>query len=64
MIIVREGETLDAALRRFKKETMREGTLFELKKREYYLAPSAKRKAKDKAAARRIKKKAPKVKLY
>lgn len=63
MIIVRKDETLDSALRRFKKETIKSGTLIELRKREYYMSPSQKRRAKSKEAQKRIKKKT-KVKLY
>lgn len=50
-IIVKKGESLDSALRRFKKEVVKNGTLQELRKREYYVAPSAKRRLKHKAAA-------------
>lgn len=56
-IIVRKDETLDSALRRFKKETAKSGIMLELRKREYYLAPSAKRRAKHDAALKRAKKK-------
>ena len=50
-IIVKKGESLDSALRRFKKEVLKNGTLQELRKREYYVAPSAKRRLKHEAAA-------------
>lgn len=50
-IIVKKGESLDSALRRFKKEVVKNGTLQELRKREYYVAPSAKRRLKHEAAA-------------
>ena len=63
-IIVRKDESIDSALRRFKKEQIKAGTIQEIRKREYYLAPSAKRRAKHKAAMKRIKKKQAKVKLY
>lgn len=63
MIIVKKDESLDSALRRFKKETIKSGTLLELKKREYYMSPSQKRRAKSKEAQKRIRKKT-KVKLY
>ena len=33
-IIVKKGESLDSALRRFKKEVVKNGTLQELRKRE------------------------------
>ena len=50
-IIVKKGESLDSALRRFKKEVVKNGTLQELRKREYYVARSAKRRLKHEAAA-------------
>ena len=50
-IIVKKGESLDSALRRFKKGVVKNGTLQELRKREYYVAPSAKRRLKHEAAA-------------
>ena len=63
-IIVKKDESIDSALRRFKKEVAKNGTLQELRKREYYLAPSAKRRAKHEAAMKRAKKKQAKIKLY
>lgn len=55
-IILRKEETLDSALRRFKKEMIKSGTLVELRKREYYVAPSQKRRLKESAARKRAKK--------
>ena len=52
-INVREGESLDSALRRFKRQTSRDGTLAELRKREHYEKPSVKRKKKSEAARKR-----------
>ena len=52
-IKVRECESLDSALRRFKRQTAREGTLTELRKREHYEKPSVKRKKKSEAARKR-----------
>ena len=63
-IILKKDESIDNALRRFKKETIKCGTLQELRKREYYIAPSAKRRLKHEAAMKRSKKKQAKVKLY
>lgn len=60
-VVVRKDESLDSALRRFKKETVKSGILLELRKREYYLAPSAKRRAKHDAAMKRAKKKNSKI---
>ena len=52
-IKVREGESLDSALRRFKRQTSKDGALAELRKREHYEKPSVKRKKKSEAARKR-----------
>ncbi len=52
-IKLREGESLDYALRRFKKQCARSGVLAELRKREHYEKPSVKRKKKSEAARKR-----------
>ena len=52
-IKVREGESLDSALRRFKRQTSKDGTLAELRMREHYEKPSVKRKKKSEAARKR-----------
>ena len=49
-IIVKENEQLDDALRRFKRQVSRNGTLLEVRKREYYIKPGLKRKLKQEAA--------------
>ena len=43
---VKENESLDSALRRFKRQCARSGVLSELRKREHYEKPSVKRKKK------------------
>lgn len=50
---VKENESLDAALRRFKRQCARSGVLAELRKREHYEKPSVKRKKKSEAARKR-----------
>ena len=50
---VKEGESLDSALRRFKRQCARSGILSELRKRECYEKPSVKRKKKSEAARKR-----------
>ena len=50
---VKEGENLDSALRRFKRQCARSGILTELRKRECYEKPSVKRKKKSEAARKR-----------
>ena len=52
-IRVKENETLDSALRRFKRSCQRSGILSEVKKREQYDKPSVKRKKKSEAARKR-----------
>ena len=52
-IRVIENETLDSALRRFKKSCARSGVLSEVKKREQYDKPSVKKKKKSEAARKR-----------
>ena len=48
-----ENESLDSALRRFKRQCARSGVLAELRKRECYEKPSVKRKKKSEAARKR-----------
>ena len=52
-IRVKENESLDSALRRFKRQCQRSGVLTEYKKREQYDKPSVKRKKKSEAARKR-----------
>ena len=52
-IRVKDNETLDSALRRFKKQCARAGVLAEVRKREHYEKPSVKRKKKSEAARKR-----------
>ncbi len=52
-IRVKEGESLDNALRRFKRQCQRSGIQAELRKRECYEKPSVKRKKKAEAARKR-----------
>ena len=52
-IRIKEGESLDNALRRFKKQCARFGVIAEVRKREAYEKPSVKRKKKSEAARKR-----------
>ena len=54
--VVRENESLDDALRRFKRQVSRTGTLAEARKREFYVKPGLKRKLKSEAARKNNKK--------
>lgn len=51
--VVREGENVDDALRRFKRGVNKSGILLEARKREAYLKPGLKRKMKSKMARRK-----------
>lgn len=50
---VRKNETIDAALRRFKRSIAKDGVLAEVKKRKHYEKPSVRRKKKSEAARKR-----------
>ena len=50
---VKDNESLDSALRRFKKQCARAGVIAEVRKREHYEKPSVKRKKKSEAARKR-----------
>jgi len=56
-VIVRDGESFESALRRFKNQCEKTGILSEIKKREHYEKPSVKRKKKILAAKKRALKK-------
>ena len=49
-VIVKENESLDSALRRFKRNCAKAGIQQEIRKREHYVSPSLKRKQKSEAA--------------
>jgi small subunit ribosomal protein S21 len=50
---VRDGESIDSALKHFKKQCEREGVISEAKKREHYDKPSVKKKKKIIAARKK-----------
>ena len=54
---IKENETLESALRRFKRKTAMAGVMSEIRKREHYEKPSVKRKRKSEAARKRKMKK-------
>lgn len=54
-IKVGENETLDSALRRFKRRCARDGIIGDLRKKEQYEKPSVRRKKKAEAARKRSK---------
>ena len=52
-VIVKENETLDSALRRFKRSCAKAAIQQEIRKREHYEKPSVRRKKKSEAARKR-----------
>jgi len=52
-VIVKDNESLDSALRRFKRNCAKAGIQQEIRKREHYEKPSVKRKKKSEAARKR-----------
>ena len=52
-VIVKDNETLDSALRRFKRNCAKAGIQQEIRKREHYEKPSVRRKKKSEAARKR-----------
>lgn len=52
-IRLKDNESLESALRRFKRSCARSGVLAEVRKREHYEKPSVKRKKKSEAARKR-----------
>ena len=52
-VVVRENESLESALKRFKRSCARDGVMSELRKREHYEKPSVK---KSEAARKKAKK--------
>lgn len=57
-IKVRENESLESALKRFKRQIQRDGIIQDIKKHEYYEKPSEVRKRKMIAAKKREKQRA------
>ena len=51
--VVRKNETLEDALRRFKRAVSKNGTIQEVRKREFYEKPSVRGKKKSEAARKR-----------
>ena len=53
IVKTRENESLDSAIRRFKRQCTKDGIIGDIKKREAYEKPSVTRKKKDEAARKR-----------
>ncbi|MEG0570657.1 MAG: 30S ribosomal protein S21 [Oscillospiraceae bacterium] len=52
-IRVKDNESLDSALRRFKRSCAKSGVLADVRKKEHYEKPSVRRKKKSEAARKR-----------
>ena len=46
-VVIQEGESLENALRRFKRKVQSEDIIKEIKKHSYYMKPGEKRRAKE-----------------
>ena len=56
-VIVQEGETVESALRRFKRKVQQEDIIKEIKRHSFYLKPGEKRRTKEALARKRNRKK-------
>ncbi len=56
MVIVGKDESIDSALKRFKRKCQKDGIIGDLRKKEAYEKPSVKRKKKSEAARKRNRK--------
>ena len=56
-VVIQEGESLENALRRFKRRVQHEDIIKEIKKHSFYLKPGERRRAKAALARKRARKK-------
>jgi small subunit ribosomal protein S21 len=56
-VMIQEGESLENALRRFKRKVQQEDIIKEIKRHSYYLKPGEKRRAKAALSRKRLRKK-------
>jgi small subunit ribosomal protein S21 len=56
-VSIQEGESLENALRRFKRKVQQEDIIKEIKKHSYYMKPGEKRRAKQALSRKRLRKK-------
>ncbi len=59
-VYIQDGETLESALRRFKRKVQQEDIIKEIKKHSYYMKPGEKKRVKQALARKRNRKKRPK----
>src|SRR3989442_8492124 len=55
--MIQEGESLENALRRFKRKVQQEDIIKEIKKHSFYMKPGEKRRAKEALSRKRLRKK-------
>jgi len=60
-VMIQDGETVESALRRFKRKVQQEDIIKEIKRHSYYLKPGEKRRVKAALARKRNRKKAAKT---
>jgi len=53
VVKVGENESIESAIKRFKRKCQKDGIIGDLRKKEFYEKPSVKRKKKDEAARKR-----------
>lgn len=63
-VVLREGESQQQLLRRFRKKTIRSGVMSEVRKRRWFVSRSEQRRMDEKKAIRRIKKRESKRQQY
>jgi small subunit ribosomal protein S21 len=56
-VTVQDGETLESALRRFKRKVQQEDIIKDIKRHSYYMKPGEKRRTKEALARKRSRKK-------
>ncbi|HKF51116.1 MAG: 30S ribosomal protein S21 [Candidatus Acidiferrales bacterium] len=56
-VVIQEGESLENALRRFKRKVQGEDIIKEIKRHSYYMKPGEKRRAKEALSRKRLRKK-------
>ena len=63
-VVLREGESQDKLLRRFRKKIIRSGLMSEVRKRRWFVSKNEQRRMDDKKAIRRMKKRARRSRDY
>ncbi len=56
LVIIQDGESLESALRRFKRKVQQEDIIKDIKKHAYYLKPGERRRLKQALARKRARK--------